>query len=73
MVSCGALRCLWERDTDFRGLDRHRTTCKYYQKESKLAAEKRRDRARESVSQNSRSRLTASGGNACVGHDTTKL
>ncbi|KAG1883547.1 uncharacterized protein F5891DRAFT_1203244 [Suillus fuscotomentosus] len=44
----------------------HCTTCKYYQKESKLAAEKRRDWARESVSQNLRSQLTASGGNACL-------
>jgi hypothetical protein len=78
MVSCGALRCLWERDTDFHGLDRHRTTCKYYQKESKLAAEKRRDRARESASQNLRSQLAESGRNiTCVGHykftDTTSL
>ncbi|KAG2738476.1 hypothetical protein P692DRAFT_20882205 [Suillus brevipes Sb2] len=65
MVSCGAVRCSWERATDFRGLDRHRTTCKYYQKESKLAAEKRRDRARESVSQNLRPQPTA-GGITCL-------
>jgi hypothetical protein len=69
MVACGALRCVWERDTDFRGLDRHRTTCKHYQKESKLAAEKRRDRARESASQNLRSQLTRGGSNITyVGH-----
>ncbi|KAG1718260.1 hypothetical protein EDD22DRAFT_855552 [Suillus occidentalis] len=49
VTSCGALHCSWEKDTDFRGLDRHRSTCKYYQRESTLAAQKRRDRARESV------------------------
>lgn len=49
MVSCGTLRCAWEKDTDFRGLSRHRSTCKHYQKASTLAAQKRRDRARESM------------------------
>jgi hypothetical protein len=49
VTSCGALHCSWEKDTDFRGLDRHHSTCKYYQRESTLAAQKRQDRARESV------------------------
>jgi hypothetical protein len=72
MVTCGAFLCLWERNTDFRGLDRHRTACKHYQKESKLAAEKRRDRARESASQNLRSQLTAGSSNITyVGHYST--
>jgi hypothetical protein len=49
MVSCGALRCSWEKDTDFRGLSRHRSTCKHYHKASTLATQKRRDRATESI------------------------
>lgn len=57
MVSCGALCCSWTKQTDFRGLEKHRTTCKYYHKESRLAAEKRRVRARESSSQNLTSHL----------------
>jgi hypothetical protein len=64
MVSCGALRCSWERETDFRGLDRHRAACKHYQKVSKLAAEKRRDRARESTLRNLTSQLNAASGNS---------
>ncbi|KAG1736181.1 hypothetical protein EDD22DRAFT_852293 [Suillus occidentalis] len=63
MVACGASHCLWEKDMDFRGLDRHRTMCKHYQKESKLAADKRQDWARESVSQNLCSQLTTAGSN----------
>jgi len=51
---------------DFRGLDRHRTTCKYYQRESKLASEKRRDWARESVSQNLGIHLTV--GSSSITH-----
>lgn len=59
MVSCGAVRCAWERDTDFRGLSRHRSTCKHYQRASTVAAQKRRDRARESTLQNLTSQLSA--------------
>lgn len=49
MVSCDALRCSWKKDTDFRGLSRHRSTCKHYLKASALATQKRRDRATESI------------------------
>lgn len=41
--------CSWAKDTDSRGLSRHRATCKHYQKASTLAAEKRRERAKESI------------------------
>jgi hypothetical protein len=41
--------CLWEKDTDSRGLSRHRATCRHYQKASTLATEKRRERARNSI------------------------
>jgi hypothetical protein len=62
MVSCGAIRCSWKRDTDFRGLSRHRSTCHHYQKASTLATQKRRDRARELVEalQKSTPQLTTS-------------
>jgi hypothetical protein len=50
MVSCNAPHCSWEGDTDFRGLSRHRSTCKYYQKANTLAVERRRARARCSSS-----------------------
>jgi hypothetical protein len=48
-VSCGASRCSWEKDTDFRGLSRHRSTCKHYQKARTLASQKRRDWTNESI------------------------
>ncbi|KAG2032650.1 hypothetical protein BDR03DRAFT_935890 [Suillus americanus] len=59
MVSCGALHCTWERNTDFRGLSRHRSTCRYYQRASTLATQKRRDRAQESTLQHLTSQFTA--------------
>ncbi|KAG1898522.1 uncharacterized protein F5891DRAFT_463150 [Suillus fuscotomentosus] len=63
MVSCGAPRCSWERDTDFRGLSRHRSICKHYRKESTLATERRRNRAQESAQTLQRSlQLTTSHG-----------
>ncbi|KAG1905075.1 uncharacterized protein F5891DRAFT_976635 [Suillus fuscotomentosus] len=43
------LHCSWESDMDFHGLSRHHSTCKHYQKASALAAQKRRDRAKEST------------------------
>ncbi|KAG1896064.1 uncharacterized protein F5891DRAFT_1193506 [Suillus fuscotomentosus] len=46
------------------GVLRHRMTCKYYQKESKLAAEKRWNHARESTSRNLTSQLNATGSNS---------
>ncbi|KAG2047811.1 hypothetical protein BDR06DRAFT_65691 [Suillus hirtellus] len=49
MVSCSAPRCSWEKNTDSRGLSRHRSKCKYYQKASTLAMERRRERARELI------------------------
>lgn len=49
MVLCGAPHCSWERGTDFRGLSRHRSVCKHFQKASTLATERRRDRARGSI------------------------
>jgi hypothetical protein len=50
MVSCNAPYCSWKGITDFRGLSRHRSTCKYYQKANTIATERRRARARFSSS-----------------------
>ncbi|KAG2744922.1 hypothetical protein P692DRAFT_20877483 [Suillus brevipes Sb2] len=41
--------CPWAKDTDYRGLSRHRAGCKHYQRASTLASNKRRERARDSV------------------------
>ncbi|KAG2743859.1 hypothetical protein P692DRAFT_20878151 [Suillus brevipes Sb2] len=41
--------CSWAKNTDSRGLSRHRATCKHYQSASTLATEKRLERARESI------------------------
>jgi hypothetical protein len=63
MVSCGASRCSWSKDTDFRGLDRHRSICNHYQRASRLASQKRRDRAKEVV----QTQLTATGVTSTTG------
>lgn len=44
-----ATGCSWAKDTNLRGLSRHRATCKHYQKASTLATEKRWERAKESI------------------------
>jgi hypothetical protein len=49
MVSCGAASCSWDRETDARGLSRHRASCHFYKKSSVLATQKRRERAKEAV------------------------
>jgi hypothetical protein len=49
MVSCGAAGCSWERKTDSRGLNRHRTTCHFYKTSTVLASLKRQERAKEAV------------------------
>ncbi|KAG1717827.1 hypothetical protein EDD22DRAFT_855856 [Suillus occidentalis] len=50
MVSCGAQGCSWERATDNRGLNRHRTACHFFKKSSILATEKRLQRVRNATS-----------------------
>ncbi|KAG1802000.1 uncharacterized protein HD556DRAFT_1304200 [Suillus plorans] len=63
-----APRCSWERDTDFRGLSRHRSICRHYRKESTLATERRRNRAQESVQTLQRSsQLATSSGTPRLG------
>ncbi|KAG0691770.1 hypothetical protein DFH29DRAFT_883759, partial [Suillus ampliporus] len=48
-LRCNAMGCSWAKETDPRGLSRHRATCRKYQKASTLATEKRRERAKESI------------------------
>jgi hypothetical protein len=52
MVSCGAQGCSWEKVTDNRGLNRHRTGCRFFKRSSTLANEKRLQRARNATSAN---------------------
>jgi hypothetical protein len=49
LLRCNATGCSWAKDTDPRGLSRHRATCRHYRIASVLATEKRRERARESI------------------------
>lgn len=49
-LRCNGTGCSWAKDTDTRGLSRHHATCKFYQKSSALAMEKRRERrTKESI------------------------
>lgn len=60
MVLCGAPGCYWERPTDNRGLNRHRTSCHFFNKASVLATEKRRQRARNATLANQLSSVQVS-------------
>lgn len=58
IVSCGASGCVWEKATDTRGLNRHRTSCHFYRKSSILASKKRLERAKDAARANLVPQLT---------------